>query len=87
MKPVKFKQLSILQKAKELVQDGSSITSIWYYEYKINLYLYCGQYIEVFYDPKKDLVKKIEFLDMECTRLKFYLDQVKLPSNISTHSQ
>ena len=79
----RFQELSILERAKVLFIDGNFITSIRYYEYKINLYLFKGHYIEVFYHHKKDLVEKIEPFNPRCSRIKFYLDQVKLPNYLT----
>lgn len=74
-----FQKLSLTDKIRQLYHDGTFVTSIRYYEYKINLYLFNGHYLEVFYHHKKDLIEKIELLEMDNTRMKFYLDQVKLP--------
>jgi hypothetical protein len=73
-----FEKLSLHDKIKTLYVKGTFITSIRYYEYKINLYLFNGIYLEVFYHHKKDQIEKIEQLQRSNTRMKFYLDQVKL---------
>jgi len=73
-----FQQLSLSEKIKILYVEGTFITSIRYYQYKINLYLFNGNYLEVFYHHKKDIIEKIEPLEPKNTRMKFYLDQVKL---------
>lgn len=51
---------------------------IRYYEFKVNLYLINDFYIEVFYHHKKDSIQKIEILNRDSSRMKFYADQVKL---------
>ena len=73
-----FQRLSLQEKIKILYVEGTFITSIRYYQYKINLYLLNGNYLEVFYHHKKDLIEKIELMERGNTRMKFYLDQVKL---------
>lgn len=56
--------------------------SIRYYGYKVNLYVVGKMLIEVFYNHKKDMIEKVEALDSDHKRLKFYLDQIKLPGEI-----
>jgi len=73
-----FQNLSLPDKIRQLYHDGTFVTSIRYYEYKINLYLFNGYFLEVFYHHKKDMIEKIELLERKNTRMKFYLDQVKL---------
>lgn len=82
MKWVSLRALSIPEKAKVLYQKGSFIVSIRYYQYKINLYLIDNYYVEVFYNPKLDVVEKIEMLDTAHSRMKFYSDQIKLPIDL-----
>ena len=53
---------------------------IRYYGYKVNLYLIGDFYVEVFYNHKKDLIEKIIPLDVSNSRIKFYVDQIKLPT-------
>jgi len=55
------------------------IMGIRYYGYKVNLYLLGDFYVEVFYNHKKDLIEKIIPLDTCNSRIKFYVDQIKLP--------
>ena len=73
-----FENLPLAEKIKVLYIQGTFITSIRYYEYKVNLYLFNGIYLEVFYHHKKDQIEKIAELPLKNTRIKFYLDQVKL---------
>lgn len=75
-----FFNLPIVQQARELYLDGTFIVSIRYYGYKINLYLYKEEYIEVFYNHKLDLVEKIQLMDYQHTRMKFYADQINIKS-------
>lgn len=77
-----FKKLSLLDKARSLYTDGTFVTSIRYYKYKINLYLLKDYYVEVFYNPKLDRVDKIERLEPKHSRMKFYSDQIKLPFDL-----
>lgn len=65
-----------------LYQDGTFIVSIRYYGYKINLYLMSNFYVEVLYNHKLDKVERIELLRRGSKRVKFYADQIKLPSNL-----
>jgi hypothetical protein len=65
-----------------LFQDGTFIVSIRYYGYKINLYLLSNYYVEVLYNHKLDKVERIELLKRNSKRVKFYADQVNLPSNL-----
>lgn len=77
-----FLDLSLSQKIKMLHEHGKFIVAIRYYEYKINLYLIDGIYVEVFYHHKKDQIEKIFPLDRKSTRLKFYLDQIRLDDSL-----
>ncbi len=78
-----FIELPFREKIRELYEEGNFIMSIRYYGYKINLYLYKGQYVEVFYNHKLDLIERIEPLVGSPTRMKFYSDQIKLPQDIT----
>ena len=75
-----FFNLPIIEQAKHLYQDGTFILSIRYYGYKVNLYLYQGDYIEVFYNHKLDFIERIQLLDYQHSRMKFYADQISLGS-------
>lgn len=61
-----------------LYSEGTFVVGIRYYAHKVNLYLLGDQYIEVFYNHKLDKIDKIDFLDHQHTRMKFYLDQIQL---------
>jgi len=73
-----FKKLNIQQRIKALYLDGSFVTDIRYYQYKINLYLFENFFVEVFYHPVEDRVEKVEILDSKSSRINFYADQIKL---------
>ncbi len=79
---LQFEELSLYQKIKKLYFEGEFIVAIRYYKHKINLYLYNDFYVEVFYNPKTDCIEKIDILDMESSRIKFYADQIKLPEDL-----
>lgn len=73
-----FLRLSLLDKTKELYCEGTFVTDIRYYKYKINLYLYLNNYFEVFINHKKATIEKIEPLAYRSKRIKFYTDQLDL---------
>jgi hypothetical protein len=75
-----FKTMTTDLKIKFLYEKGTYIMSIRYYRYKVNLYLLGNHYIEVFVNHKKSLVEKIDILDSRHSRMKFYADQIKLPT-------
>ena len=79
MKP--FSSLSLMDKIRELYLEGTFIIDIRYYKYKINLYLYGNDYFEVFINDKNSQIEKIEPLPVECSRLKFYSDQLQISAN------
>jgi len=37
------------------------------------------EYVEVFYNHKRDAIERIHRLDTQHTRMKFYTDQIKIP--------
>ena len=71
--------MSLSDRIQHLYREGLFVMSIRYYGYKVNLYLLGSTYYEVFYNHKLDLIEKIDVLEHEHTRMKFYSDQVKLP--------
>lgn len=73
-----FKRLSLQKKIQKLYEEGTFVVGIRYYAYKVNLYLLGEEYVEVFYNHKHDRIDKIEFLNRQHTRMKFYLDQISL---------
>lgn len=73
-----FSKLPITKKIQTLYLEGTFVVGIRYYRHKVNLYLLDDQYVEVFYNHKEDKIDKIEFLPMDHSRMKFYLDQIKI---------
>lgn len=73
-----FLNLPLHQKIKTLFMEGTFVVGIRYYGHKINLYLLEDEYIEVFYNHKLDKIDKIDYLPRDHSRMKFYLDQIKL---------
>lgn len=73
-----FLHMPLHQKIKILFMEGTFVVAIRYYGHKINLYLLDGEYIEVFYNHKLDKIDKIDFLPRDHSRMKFYLDQIKI---------
>ncbi|MCP4459718.1 MAG: hypothetical protein GY816_17090 [Cytophagales bacterium] len=78
MEAGKFKQLPLKDQIQWVWLEGEFVMDIRYYNFKVNLYLVRDFYIEVFYHHKEDRVEKIEILDRDSNRMKFYADQVKL---------
>lgn len=75
-----FKSYSVEKKIRTLYADGIFIMAIRYYGYKINLYLLGNTYVEVFINHKQASIEKIIPLDTQHSRMKFYSDQIKLPT-------
>jgi hypothetical protein len=73
-----FRSMPLHQKIKILFIEGTFVVGIRYYRHKINLYLLENEYVEVFYNHKLDKIDKIEYLQRDHSRMKFYLDQIKL---------
>jgi hypothetical protein len=80
---VEFMNMPFFEKVKKIYFEGEFIVAIRYYEYKINLYLYNNFYVEVFYNHKNDMIDKVEVLSYQPSRIKFYADQIKLPSDLN----
>jgi len=68
------------QKISLLYEHAHFVMAIRYYRYKVNLYLLGNDYVEVFINHKQTLIEKITLLDHSHSRMKFYSDQIKLPS-------
>jgi hypothetical protein len=79
---VDFNELSLDEKIERLYEQGTFVMAIRYYGYKVNLYLMGNYYLEVFINHKYSLIEKIVPLDIRHTRMKFYSDQIKLPSDV-----
>ena len=73
-----FKSLELSDKVTLLFREGEFVMSIRYYAYKVNLYLFHQQYFEVFFHHTDDRIEKIDFLDNDSSRMKFYADQIRL---------
>jgi hypothetical protein len=73
---------SLDDKILTLYRDGTFVVAIRYYQYKINLYLMSNFYVEVFYNHKHDMVERIELLQRNNKRIKFYVDQISLPADL-----
>lgn len=82
LNPSDFSSLSLEQKIKLLYFEGEFVVAIRYYGYKVNLYTLYNQYVEAFYNHKKDKIEKIELLNYQHSRMKFYSDQVSLPGEM-----
>lgn len=77
-----FMSLSLRNKIDILYREGTFVVSIRYYGYKINLYLLEDYYVEVFYNHKDDRIEKISLLESTHSRMKFYADQISLPTDL-----
>ena len=78
-----FLSLDRKDQIQRLYTKGDFIVAIRYYGYKINLYLLDGFYVEVFYNHKLDCIEKIDRLDFNHSRMKFYQDQISIESVVS----
>ena len=78
-----FNTLSLREKINKLYVEGKFIVAIRYYGYKVNLYLLYNYYVEVFYNHKLDRIEKILPLEHSHSRMNFYSDQIKLPSDLN----
>ncbi|MFN3402733.1 MAG: hypothetical protein ACK40G_01480 [Cytophagaceae bacterium] len=67
-----------MTKVQLLYKEGTFLMAIRYYGYKVNLYILGNFHVEVFYNHKLDKIEKIEVMDKNHTRMKFYADQIKL---------
>lgn len=75
-----FKRFSLDNKVKTLYEHGTFVMAIRYYRYKVNLYMLGNNYLEVFINHKHASIEKITLLDRQHSRMKFYSDQIKLPT-------
>lgn len=82
-----FKRYSLDHKVKTLYEQGTFVMGIRYYRYKINLYMLGNYYLEVFINHKRAAIEKITLLDTQHSRMKFYSDQIKLPSEVQNNEQ
>lgn len=79
MTQVQFLNMSLGDQVQHIYKNGTFVTDIRYYEYKVNLFLLDGNYFEVFINHKSVEITKIAPLNYKSNRIHFYLDQVKLP--------
>jgi hypothetical protein len=75
-----FNKLSLHEKVNAIYLDGTFIVSIRYYAYKVNLFLIDRYFVEVFINHKKGIIEKVDFLDQQHSRMKFYCDQIQIPA-------
>ena len=73
------KNYSMEKKISTLYEHATFIMAIRYYRYKINLYLLGNDYLEVFVNHKNASIDRIDLLDLNHSRMKFYYDQIKIP--------
>ncbi|MCU0367506.1 MAG: hypothetical protein MUF39_01620 [Cyclobacteriaceae bacterium] len=73
-----LKNSSLDEQISALYEHATFIMSIRYYQYKINLYLLGDNYLEVFVNHKNACIDRIDLLDLNHTRMKFYFDQIKI---------
>jgi len=73
-----FAKLPLNRKIQMLYLEATFVVAIRYYGHKVNLYLLENEYVEVFYNHKLDKIDKIDFLPRDHSRMKFYLDQIKI---------
>jgi len=76
--PDNFFNVPIPEQCRILYLDGEFVMAIRYYEFKINLYNLGNKLVEVFYNHKLDKIHKIQLLDDNSSRMKFYADQISL---------
>jgi hypothetical protein len=74
----RFKAMPLSEKIDTLFKEGTFITDIRYYSYKVNLYQLKNDYVEVFINHKVGAIEKIEVLNPTHSRMKFYCDQIRL---------
>jgi hypothetical protein len=79
---MEFRDYSLERKIQILYGQGTFIMAIRYYGYKVNLYLLGNRYVEVFVNHKSATIEKIVLLDASHSRMKFYVDQIKLPQEL-----
>jgi hypothetical protein len=77
-----FHHYPLQKQIKTLYEEGTFVTAIRYYGYKVNLYLLGDSYVEVFVNHKLAEIERIDLLDAAHSRMKFYADQIKLPQEL-----
>ena len=76
-----FLRRPLMEQVQLLYTDGQFVIDIRYYRHKINLYLYANNYYEVFVNHKDSRIEKIQTLDYNSKRMKFYTDQLQIQEN------
>lgn len=75
---IPFEQLSLMDKAQLVWDQGHYITSIEYYQQKINLYSLGAAFIEVIYSPNINEIEAItEATEYEMRK---YIGKIELPT-------
>ncbi len=75
----KFSSMTKDQKLRWIYFQGEHIMDIRYYQYKVILYAIDNFFVEVFYHHTKGLIERVEVMDRQNSRMKFYADQIRLP--------
>lgn len=78
-----FRHYSLQHQINLLYEKGTFVMAIRYYGYKVNLYLFGNDYVEVFINHKFAAIERIARLDTSHSRMKFYSDQIKLPQELA----
>ena len=73
-----LREVSLEERIQALYEHATFVMAIRYYSYKINLYLLGDEYVEVFVDHKRAMIARVQLLDRNHSRMKFYHDQIKL---------
>jgi len=66
------------EKIQALYDNATFVMAIRYYRHKVNLFLLGDDYVEVFVNHKNALIDRVDLLDRNHSRMKFYSDQIKL---------
>lgn len=82
-----LKNSPLEKKISALYKHATFVMAIRYYRYKINLYLLGTDYLEVFVNHKDASIDRIDLLDINHTRMKFYFDQIKIHSIHNTQKK
>lgn len=73
-----LREVSLEERIQALYEHATFVMAIRYYSYKVNLYLLGDEYVEVFVDHKRAMIARVQLLDRNHSRMKFYHDQIKL---------
>lgn len=78
MVPEKFNTMSHDEKLRWIYFEGEHVMAIRYYQYKVILYVLNNFLVEVFYHHTRGKIEKVEIMEKNNSRMKFYADQVRL---------